>query len=110
VIGDIALAMAENVELANYFGSHLTEPLPIAGRGFTVTLSAPLESRGKVFVIYRYADSASALATSPWQWDYIDPFSPNERQVRGAVYQFKILCSPDAGATGWSDFRVEPRA
>jgi heparosan-N-sulfate-glucuronate 5-epimerase len=109
VIGDMALAMAEQVELGADFGSQLTEPFSIAGSDFTVTLSAPPDSRGKVFVIYRYADSASALATSPWQWDYIDPFSPNEKPIWGAVYQFKILCTPDAGATGWSDFRVEPR-
>ena len=106
VIAGLALGMTKEGRALPGFGSVVTGPVPIDSGKFSVRLDAPPASRGKIFVLYRHADTLADLDHAPWAWDYLDPFAENARPVEDEFYQFEVLATQIAGEQGWSRFRV----
>jgi hypothetical protein len=89
--------------------NHTTPPVELDGRGFYVVLKAPLKSAKQIYVMYRHAPNRVGLESSPWQWDFIDPFESNKiTKVVGddRIYQFRVLCTPEAGHRGWRGLTI----
>ncbi len=83
-----------------------TPPVRIDASAFRVQIDAPSESEGQIYVIYRHAPDDAALERSPWQWDYIDPFHPRETATEEGLYQFRVLCTVEAGLRGWKGLTI----
>lgn len=110
VISGLALGKMDWQDRAAPASCNYTTPaIRLATTSFRVAIDAPAESAKEMFVIYRRADDSGALQSSPWQWDAINPFQPHEIAATDGVYQFRVLCTREAGQRGWKGLTVLDR-
>jgi hypothetical protein len=89
--------------------SHTTPPVELDAPAFRVQIEAPPESAKQIYLIYRHAPDRAGIEGSPWQWDYVDPFEPREIAAtdrNDKIYQFRVLCTPEAGYRGWRGLTI----
>lgn len=106
VISEVSLGRMDWKNLTIPNCSRTTDPIRISGSAFRLSLDAPHESSGDLFVIYRHADSNEALAKAPWQWDAIAPKTTQDVAQGENFYQFRVLCAQAAGERGWKDLEI----
>jgi hypothetical protein len=71
-----------------------------------VSVDAPPQSAGQIYVIYRSAPNLDELAKAPWAWDYLDPLARDIRPTADKFYQFAVLCTRGAGVAGFKELTV----
>ena len=103
ILGEIRAGVAKdpNRVIPDY-GSFLSTPMPLRGPTFGVHVDAPKADENNLVVMYRHAADLSAIRDAKWELDFIDALQPNERPVREAIYQFRILYTGPAIPGGWT--------
>lgn len=110
VIGDLSLGFAPKRSVYPDHGSTTSEPMRLESGYYLVKLSVPAESQNAVFVMYRKASTADAIATASWEWEMLDPFRDDAFKSEGGFFQFRIVGTTEAAKRGWSTIGVKEAA